>query len=152
MDSQLYQTERITEKAEIIALQTFKKKKHPNKTFDWYWISIMFKLLCNWIHCQHTWILMVSLQAEKMETLIYQVGAISWSGKAHRGRTNGGHSWHLNAALYWRNLINQSVRRLPPFSQSNKKGRKHYYCIHGSHWKSGQWERKQREDGTIPLL
>lgn len=35
---------------------------------------------------------MVSLQAEKMETLIYQVGAISWSGKAQRGRTNGGHS------------------------------------------------------------
>lgn len=32
---------------------------------------------------------MVSLQAEKMETLIYQVGAISWSGKAHRGAQMG---------------------------------------------------------------
>lgn len=33
---------------------------------------------------------MVSLQAEKMETLIYQVGAISWSGKAHRGENKWG--------------------------------------------------------------
>lgn len=31
MDSQLYQTERITEKAEIIALQTFKKKNTQTK-------------------------------------------------------------------------------------------------------------------------
>lgn len=65
---------------------------------------------------------MVSLQAEKLETLIYQVGAISWSGKVSLGRTNGGrHTWHLNACpIVKKNLINQSVRRLPPFSQSNK--------------------------------
>lgn len=65
---------------------------------------------------------MVSLQAEKLETLIYQVGAISWSGKVSLGRTNGGrHTWHLNACpIVKKNLINQSVRKLPPFSQSNK--------------------------------
>lgn len=33
-DYQLNQTERITEKAEIIALKTFKEKNHPNKMFD----------------------------------------------------------------------------------------------------------------------
>lgn len=65
---------------------------------------------------------MVSLQAEKLETLIYQVGAISWSGKVSLGRTNGGGT-HLTfkcCPIVKKNLINQSVRKLPPFSQSNK--------------------------------
>lgn len=65
---------------------------------------------------------MVSLPAEKLETLIYQVGAISWSGKVSLGRTNGGET-HLTfkcCPIVKKNLINQSVRKLPPFSQSNK--------------------------------
>lgn len=92
------------------------RKKNPPKQNVWL-IQDLYH-----VKCYVTESIVNTLQAEKLETLIYQVGAISWSGKVSLGRTNGGrHTWHLNACpIVKKNLINQSVRRLPPFSQSNK--------------------------------